>query len=217
MRCKNCKKKIENPDLFRCPHCGKKIERKKKVDTGSLALSIAFPVVTIAFVVISFFSFFFDCYYYSTPAMIISAVVVIIAVPFMFGNYKGMKSSTAEVMTAIVSIPFIVNWGIVFIGNSESLDRGGLYSAYYICVVASMAVCDALLILKAFGVIKSGKFVSWIALACGLFAAAFSVFFYVHIGAVKAFAIIVVVIQAFTPQYFAFHVMMKDEQSKKLL
>ena len=214
MRCKNCKKKIDNSDLFRCPHCGKPIKRKEKADPVSLTMSVAFSAVVIMFIIVSFFSFFFKCEYYSTPVMIISAVVMMIAVPFIFGNYKGMQSKSAEVLTAIVSVPFIVNWGTVFIGNSESLDRGGLYSAYYISIVLSIITCDVLLILKAFGVIKSGKIISWIALASGLFAATFSVFFYIHIGAIKSFAIMVIAVQVFTPQYLAFHVMMKDRQSK---
>lgn len=212
MRCKNCKKKIENPNFLRCPHCGKPIQVKKKADPKQLIMGTAFTFVCVLFVIVSFFSFFFKCDYYSTPVMIIAAVVLMIAVPFIFGNYSGVKPKAAEIITAAVSIPFIVNWAVVFIGHSESLDRGGLYSAYYISILLTVLASDVLLLLKAAGAIKNGKIICWIVLSLGIAAAAFSIFFYVYIGAVKPFAIMIITVQSFTPGYLAFHVLMKAEQ-----
>jgi hypothetical protein len=214
MRCNNCRKKIDNPNLLRCPYCGKTLKKRKDINSYDLALNISFITVMVAFVVFSFLSYFFTCEYYSIPVMIIAGIVVTVAIPFVHGNFENMPRKAVDVFAAITSIPFIVNWLVVFIGNSESLDRGGLFSSYYISVMAAIVACDVILILRAFDVIKKGHVFCWIALALGILAAGFSIFFYNYLKLIKPFAIAIIAVQAFTYPYMAFHVLIKENSRR---
>lgn len=186
------------------------MKKKKKSDPAQTALSISFIVVMVAFTVFAFLSFFFNCDYYSIPAMIISAVVVTVAIPFIYGNYENITSRAVCFIAAATSVPLIANWVIIFFFSDGSLDRGGAFSAYYIIMLAILIVCDVILILRAYGVIKQGRAVSFFVLALGFAAAGYSIYFYTEQKLVKAFAIVIIAVEAFVLPYITFYVLNRE-------
>lgn len=210
MRCNNCRKKIDNPNLIRCPHCGRALKKRKKRAPAQTALSISFIAVMVAFIVFAFLSFFFNCDYYSIPAMIISAIVISVAIPFIYGNYENITSRAVCFIAAATSVPLIANWVIIFFFSEGSLDRGGAFSAYYIIMLAIPVVCDVILILRANGVIKQGRVVSLFVLALGFAAAGYSIYFYAGQRLIKAFAIVIIAVEVFVLPYITFYVLNRE-------
>lgn len=207
MRCKNCKQKIENENLFRCPKCGKPLTKKKKKDPKELASLIAFITVSGLFVVMNFFSLFFKCGYYNTTALIIGIVVYMVAIPFVFGEWK---SAVRYLSAILVSVPLIGNWLAVFVPNSYTLAINGYTSAYYYSVIGVLTVVDVILILKALGTVKNVNVVKWICLGLGVALTVFSLVFYIPSGQVKGFAIAIIAVNCFTSAYIGYYVMSKD-------
>lgn len=209
MRCKNCKKEI-NPNFIKCPHCGKPIKRKKKKDPKELALSIGFFGVGTVFVIFAFFSLFFKCAYYSEIAMIISVIVFLVCVPFIYGNYKGLPQRTAEILGALLSLPFIGNWLAVVVFAKVSVNYGGLADFYYIFSIAAFVLTDVVLLLRAAGVFKKPKILSWISFALGIASVIFTIVYFAISGVAKGFAVAIISAQAILPEYMAFHILMTD-------
>lgn len=213
MRCKNCKKNIENENLFRCPHCGKPLPKKEKRDTKELASVISFFAVSFAFVVLNFFSLFFKCDYYNSATIVIGIVVYLVALPFVFGNYKGLKRSVADIFAVALSLPFLANWIIGFFQKSDYLASDVFPIVYYFSVLVNILIIDIIMILKAFGTIKDGKIVKWVCLALGVAEAVFSIVFYAGINVVLPMAVAIIAFNAFMPGFIAYHIISRDGKS----
>ena len=209
MRCKNCKKEI-NPNYFKCPHCGKPIKRKKKRDHAELALTAGFFGVGALFVILTFFSLFFNCAYYSEIAMIIAVIVFLICVPFIFGNYHGLSQRSSEILGAVVSLPFIGNWLAVVVFAKVSVNYGGLSNAYYIYIIAALVLVDVILLLRAAGILKKPFILAWISLALGIASVVFTLVYFLSSGVAKGFAVTIITAQALLPEYMAFHILITD-------
>lgn len=214
MRCKNCKKEI-NPNFIKCPHCGKPIKHKEKKDTKELALSIGFFGVGTLFVILAFFSLFFKCAYYSEIAMILSVIVFLICVPFIYGNYKGLPQKTAEILGAVLSLPFIGNWFAIVVFAKVSVNYGGFADFYYIFSLAALVLTDIILLLRAADVLKKPYLLSMLSLAIGIASVAFTVVYFAISGVAKGFAVAIIAAQALLPEYMAFHILMTDYRKNK--
>lgn len=212
MRCKSCKKKIENENLYRCPHCGKPLPKKKEKDRGELISIYGFFAVSFVFVVMNFFGLFFECSQYDSATMIIAIVVYLIALPFVFGNYKGLNRSVADAVAVVLSVPFIVNWIICFAQKSEYFAVGTYPTVYYFSVLVSIVLIDMIMVLKAFGTIKSGEIAKWLCLGIGAAEAIFTIVFYSGSNSLKAVAIAIVAINAFMPGYISYHIISRDSK-----
>lgn len=214
MRCKNCKKEI-NPNFIKCPHCGKPIKRKKQRDKKELALSVGFFGVGTLFVILAFFSLFFKCTYYSEIAMIISVIVFLVCVPFIYGNYKGLPQKTAEILGAVLSLPFIGNWLAIVVFAKVSVNYGGLADFYYIFSLAAFVLTDIILLLRAADVFKRPYPLSWLSLALGIANVIFTVIYFAISGVAKSLAVAIIAVQALLPEYMAFHILMTDYGKEK--
>lgn len=210
MRCKNCKKKIENPNYIKCPHCGKPIKKRKSRDPKSTALSAGFFSVGALFVILTFFSFSFKCAYYSEAAMIISIIVFLISLPFIYGNYKGLNAHVPEILAAVVSLPFIANWFAIVVFAKVSVNYGGLSNIYYISTLAILLLTDIILLLRAAEVLKRPLVLSWVALSLGIVAVVFTIVYFSVAGVAKSFAVLIIAAQCLLPSYMAFHVLISD-------
>ena len=210
MRCNSCKKKIENENLFRCPHCGKPIVKKKKKDSKELIGTIAFLAVSGAYAIINFAGFFFKCDYYNMAALLIALIVYVMAVPFIVGNYQGVSRSAADIIAAVISVPFIANWFAASFKNISTLTVDGLSTAYYFSVPAVLIIVDLILVFKAAGIVSDGKNIKWICLALGAAEFVFTAVFYSITKEVKTLAILVMGINAFLPAFAAYHVISRD-------
>ena len=213
MRCKNCKQKIENENLYRCPHCGKQLVKKKKKDPKESAELISFLAVSGIYVVLNLFSLSFSCKYYSTAALIIGIVVFLIAVPFILGNFSKLSRSIGDIMAIAVALPFIANWCAVFVPDSYTLAVNAYTSAYYFSVIGVLIITVVILILKALGTIKNGGAAKWICLGMGIAEMIFSIAFYAPSAKIKAFAIMIIAINSLFPCYVAYHIISKDGKS----
>ena len=213
MRCKNCKKEI-NPNFFKCPHCGKPIKRKKKRDRAELALTAGFFGIGALFVILTFFSLFFNCAYYSEIAMIIAVIVFLICVPFIFGNYHGLSQRSSEILGAVVSLPFIGNWLAVVVFAKVSVNYGGLSNAYYIYIIAALVLVDVILLLRAAGILKKPFILAWISLALGIVSVVFTLVYFLSSGVAKGFAVTIITVQALLPEYMAFHILLTDHRKE---
>lgn len=214
MRCKNCKKEI-NPNFIKCPHCGKPIKRKKQRNKKELALSVGFFGVGTLFVILAFFSLFFKCAYYSEIAMIISVIVFLVCVPFIYGNYKGLPQKTAEILGAVLSLPFIGNWLAIVVFAKVSVNYGGLADFYYIFSLAAFVLTDIILLLRAADVFKRSYPLSWLSLALGIANVIFTVVYFAISGVAKSLAVAIIAAQALLPEYMAFHILMTDYRKEK--
>lgn len=214
MRCKNCKKEV-NPNFIKCPHCGKPIKHKKKKEPRELALSIGFFGMGTIFVIFAFFSLFFKCAYYSEIAMIISVIVFLVCVPFIYGNYKGLSQRTAEILGAVLSLPFIGNWLAIVVFAKVSVNYGGLADFYYIFSLAAFVLTDILLLLRSAGILKKPCALSWLSLALGIASVGFTIVYFAVSGVAKSLAIIIIAAQALLPEYMAFHILMTDHRKEK--
>lgn len=210
MRCKSCKQKIENENLFRCPHCGKPIVKKKKKDPKELISTIAFLAVSGAYAIINFAGFFFKCDYYNMAALLIALIVYVMAMPFIIGSYKGISRSAADIIAAVISVPFIANWFAASFNNLSTLTIDGLSTAYYFSVPAVLIIVDLILIFKAAGIIPDGKIFKWICLALGAAEFVFTAVFYSITKDVKTLAILVMAINSLLPAFAAYHVISRD-------
>ncbi|MCQ2484024.1 MAG: hypothetical protein MJ168_01675 [Clostridia bacterium] len=212
MRCKNCKKNIENENLFRCPHCGKPIQKKKKRDVKELASVISFFAISFIFVVLNFFSLFFKCDYYNSAAIVIGIVVYLVILPFVFGNYKGMKRSVADIFGVVLSLPFLANWIVGFAKNSDYLASDVKSIVYYFSVLANILIIDIIMILKASGAIGNGKIIKWVCLALGVIEGIFSIVFYAGLNVVQPMAIAIIAFNALMPGFIAYHIISRDSK-----
>ena len=215
MRCKSCKKKIENENLYRCPHCGKPIVRKKKADPKELLSVGSFVIVSAIYVLFNFMGLFFKCDYYNPTAIVIGIIVYLIVFPFAFGNYKDMSRQTASIFGIIVSLPLIANWIVSFV--SHPLARDGLSTAYYFTVIGIYLITDILLILKAAGTITKSEILKWVFLALGAIGFLFTIVFYSVTKEIKIFAIAIIAVNAFIPSFVAYHTTSRDSKDPSLL
>ena len=215
MRCKSCKKKIENENLYRCPHCGKPIVKKKKADSKELLSIGSFVVISAIYVLLNFMGLFFKCDYYNPTAIIIGIIVYLIVFPFAFGNYKNMSRQTVSVLGIIVSLPLIANWIIGFV--KYPLVRDPLSTAYYFTVIGIYLITDILLILKAAGTVKKGEILKWIFLAMGVIGFLFTIVFYAITKEIKIFAIAIIAVNAFIPSFVSYHTTSRDSRGDSLL
>lgn len=213
MRCKNCKNKIENENLFRCPHCGKPIPKKKKRDVKEFASIISFFAVSFIFVILNFFSLFFKCDYYNSAAIVIGIVVYLVALPFVFGNYKGLKRSVADIFAILLSLPFLANWIVGFARNSDYLASYLISAVYYFSVLANIIIIDIIMLLKASGVIGNGKIIKWVCLALGVAEGIFSIVFYAEMNIIQPMAVSIIAFNAFMPGFIAYHIISRDNKS----
>lgn len=211
MRCKNCKKKVENENLLRCPHCGKMLPKKKNIDKKKLVSTMGFVFVSVCFFILSFLSFFFQCSYYSSGVMIIGIIVFTICIPFVIGGFGGITKKHNEIFAVIMSLPFIVNWFVTFIMGNEAIDFGGFCTAYYWSALGAVILCDTFLILSASEIIKKTKLFSYVAL--GLLFAIFglTIAYFSISGAVQPIGIAIISIQNIMPAYMAFYALNKEE------
>ena len=210
MRCKNCKSKIENENLFRCPHCGKPLTKKEKKEPKELVRLIAFIAVSGLYIIMNFFSLFFQCDYYNTAALIIGIVMYMVAIPFVFGDW--VSKTAGNIFALAVSVPYIASWCASFVPNSYTLAVDGYTSAYYFSVIGVIAVVDIIVILNMVG--KDGKksAAKWICLALGFVEAVFSIVFYAPTAQIKALAIIIIAVNCFMPAYIAYYVISKNDR-----
>ena len=214
MRCKNCRKEI-NPNFIKCPHCGKPIKRKKQRDKKDLALAIGFFSVGTIFVILAFFSLFFKCAYYSEIAMIISVIIFLVCVPFIYGNYNGLSQKAAEILGAVLSLPFIGNWLAIVVFAKVSVNYGGLADFYYIFSLVAFVLTDIILLLRAAGVFKNPYILSWLSLALGAASIGFTIVYFAVSGVAKGFAVAIIAAQALLPEYMAFHILVTDYRKEK--
>ena len=212
MRCKSCRKTIDNENLYRCPHCGKPIVKKKKKDPKELMSIIPFIAVSALYLVINFAGFFFKCDYYNLAVLMIAFVLYLIELPFIFGNYKGMSRAVADGIAVAVSVPFIVNWFAATFAKISTLAVNPLSTVYYFSVLAVLIVNDVILILKASGIIGSGKIAKWICLSTGLAEAAFTFVFFAITKDVKLLAVLVMAVNSLLPAFTAYHVISRDSR-----
>ena len=212
MRCKNCKKEIANPNFLKCPHCGKPIKHKKKRDPQELALAVGFFTVGALFVILTFFSLFFKCAYYSEIAMIISVIVFMVSVPFIYGNYHGLKVKYSEIIGAAVTLPFIANWLAIVVFGKVSVNYGGLSNVYYIFTICAIVLTDVILLLRSAEVLKKPKILSWLSLSLGAAAFIFTIIYFAVSGVAKSFAVVIIAVQSLVPEYMAFHILMTDHR-----
>lgn len=215
MRCKNCKKEV-NPNFIKCPHCGKPIKRKKQRDKKELALSVGFFAIGALFVIFAFFSLFFKCAYYSEIAMMISVIVFLVSVPFIYGNYHGLSQKTAEILGAVLSLPFIGNWLAIVVFAKVSVNYGGLSDFYYIFSLAAFVLGDIILLLRAAGVLKKPYVLSWLSLVLGIASVTFTLVYFAIAGVAKSLAVAIIAAQSLLPEYMAFHVLMTDYRKDKI-
>lgn len=213
MRCKSCKKTIENENLFRCPHCGKPIVKKKKADPVELASLIPFIVVSALYLVVSFAGFFFKCDCYNSAVLMIAFVMYLIGLPFLFGNYKGMSRSVADVLAVVISVPFVVNWFAATFANISTLAVDAFSTVYYFSVIAVLIVSDVILILKASGIIDSGKVAKWVCLGLGLAEFAFTFAFFGTTKEIKFLGMLVMAVNSLLPAFTAYHVISRDSRA----
>lgn len=212
MRCKSCKRKIENEKLFRCPHCGKPIVRKKKADIGELLSIIPFFVVSGAYAILNFSTLFFKCEYYSSSVLIIALVIYTITIPFIIGNYNGMKRSIADCIPIVISIPFIVNWFVSVFAVGDTIITNAFSAAYYFSVIIVLLLTDIIMIFKVSGIIGRGNTVKWICLALGIAEFIFTVIYFSITKDVKLFAAFVMGVNSLLPAFTAYHVILRDNR-----
>lgn len=214
MRCKNCKKQIENENYFRCPHCGKPIQKKKEIDKKELLSVVPFTVISGIYIVLTFCALFFTGNIYNKATLVISLVVYLVMFPFLFGNYKGMKRSVADTLAIITTLPFIASWGVSFLDSTNPLMVDNFSAVYLFSIIGVILIVDIILMLKATEVIKSGRIVKWICVGLAVAIAAFTVTFYAIDGRAKLLAILVVAANAFIPPYMAYHVISRDSRAE---
>lgn len=213
MRCKNCKNIIENENLYRCPHCGKPIPKKKKLDKSELLSVGSFFAVSFIFIVLNFFALFFTCNQYNSATVAVTIVVYLVAVPFIFGNYKGLGRTAVDCVGIVLSIPFIINWVICFASYSDYFTFSTLSIVYYFSVIVSILLIDIVVMLKIFGAFRDGKVAKWICLAIGVAEAAFTVAYHVDIHSYKVIAVIILAFNAFMPGFITYHILSRDGKS----
>lgn len=211
MRCKNCRKEI-NPNFLKCPYCGKPIVHRKKKDSKDLALSIGFFGVGTVFVIFAFLSLFFKCAYYSEIAMIIEVIIFLVCVPFIYGNYRGLSTKASEIISSILTLPFIGNWLAIVVFAKVSVNYGGLSNIYYIFCIIALTLTEILLLFRAGGLFKKPLVLSWIAFSLGIASSVFSIAYFVYYGVAKPFAVAIISIQSLLPEYMAFHVLISDHK-----
>ena len=212
MRCKSCKKKIENENLYRCPHCGKPIVKKKKAEPKELLSIGSFIIISIIYVLFNFLGLFFKCDYYNPTSIVIGMVIYLVTFPFTLGNFKGMSRNTVSILGVLVSLPLIANWIVCF--TTQPLVRDGLSAAYYFSVIGIYLITDILLILKAFGTLTKSEILKWIFLALGVAGFLLTVVFYAMTKEIKAFAIMIIAVNAFIPSFVAFHTTSRDSRDE---
>ena len=215
MRCKNCKKKIENENLYRCPHCGKPVVKKKKVDPKELFSVASFSVVSAIYILLNFMGLFFQCDYYNMTSIVIGIVVYLVIFPFAVGNFNGISRNAVSATGIIVSLPLIANWIVEFI--SHPLAKDGLSTAYYFSVIGIYALTDLFLLLKIFGTVKKSEILKWIFLAMGAVGFIFTIVYYAITGELKAFAIAIIAVNALIPSFVAYHTASRDSKDSSLL
>ncbi len=211
MRCKNCKKKVENENLLRCPHCGKMMPKKKQIDKKKLILTIGFVLIAVSCFVFSFLSFFFKSSFYSSAVMIVGIILFAICIPFMLGGFAGVRKKHTELFAAIASIPFIANWFAVFIKGSESVDFGGFSTAYNWIELGLVLICDVVLMLSFAEIIKNTKVMSFIALGFTAVSLVLTPVYFSTCTTIRAIGIIIITIQTIMPTYMAFYTLNKEE------
>lgn len=211
MRCKNCKKKVENENLLRCPYCGKPLPKKKVFDRKKIALTASFIAVSLLFFVFSFFGFFFKCSYYSSGVMIIGIILFAVCIPFVLGGFSGITKKQTLLFATVMSLPFVANWIMTFIVNGALTDYGGFCTVYYWAIFSAVIICDVLLILSFAQVIKKTKFVSYISLGLTVLIFGLTLVYFIPANVVKPVGICVIAFQNIMPSYMAFYTLNKDE------
>ncbi|HAX83610.1 MAG TPA: hypothetical protein DCY15_03765 [Ruminococcaceae bacterium] len=86
---------------------------------------------------------------------------------------------------------------------------------YYIFSLAAPVVTDIILLLRAAGILKKPKILSWISLAFGVASVAFTIIYFAISGVAKGFAVVIIAAQALLPEYMAFHILMTDYRKEK--
>lgn len=215
MRCKSCKKKIENENLYRCPHCGKPIVKKKRAEPKELLSIGSFIIISIIYVLFNFLGLFFKCDYYNPTSIVIGMVIYLVTFPFTLGNFKGMSRNTVSILGVLVSLPLIANWIIEFV--KYPLARDALSTAYYFTVIGIYLITDILLILKAAGTLNKGEILKWIFFAMGVIGFLFTIVFYAITNEIKLFAILIIAVNAFIPSFVAYHITSRDSRGESLL
>lgn len=215
MRCKNCKKKIENPNLIRCPHCGKQLPKKKEYDWHKLSLTIAFSAVSVVYLVTCFITFFYDCLYYSKGAMIIQLIVFMVALPFVFGNDKHISRPLMAGGSIALSLAFIANYISAFSTNYFEVMKDGLCEPYFFGCMGLIFVSIIIQLLNAVKIIKKEFAFSFVSLGLAVAGAALTVAYFAITGVVRPYAVFVLVLQAFIPSFMGFHVFMKEHMNSK--
>lgn len=214
MRCKNCKKNIENENLYRCPHCGKPIVKKKKSDPKELMSVGSFAVASAIYVLLNFMGLFFKCDYYNMTSIVIGIIVYLVVFPFTIGNFKGISRNAVSVTGIIVSLPLIANWLVCFI--SHPLARDVFSTAYYFTVIGIYVITDIILILKAAGTLTKSEIMKWVFLALGIIGFVFTVVFYSVTKEIKILAIAIIAVNAFIPSFVAYHTTSRDSKAESL-
>lgn len=215
MRCKNCKKKIENPNLIRCPHCGKQLPKKKEYNWRKLSLTIAFSAVSIVYLVTCFITFFYDCSYYSKSAMIIQLIVFMVSLPFVFGNENNISRPLMSGGCIAMSLAFLADYITVFSTNYFDVMTNRLCEPYFFGCMGLIFVSIIIQLLNAVNIIKKEFAFSFVSLGLAVAGAALTVAYFAITGVVRPYAVYVLVLQAFIPMFMGFHVLMKEHMNSK--
>lgn len=210
MRCKNCKKKIDNPNLYRCPHCGKQLAAKKERNLKSDILNGSFIAAVLLLVVADFFGLFFVCEYYSKAVLILTLTLSLVSFPFVFGKGLGIKHTLPDLFAAALNVPLLVNWVSILNSEKYTVEISTAFFAYFGFLALSLILCDIFLILRSSEVLKRGKIYAFICLGLAAAAVVFSVAFYAYAQIVKPMAVFILTVNAFVPLFIAFYNLKKD-------
>lgn len=205
LRCKHCKAKIENENLYRCPSCGKKLEKKEKaVNKGNVNL-LLLAVVSLVYYIINFLSLFFKCGYYNTACIISAMILFLIALPFIYADKFGTGRVLPRTFGVLITVPFIADKFISFLPKMDTMAIDALSTVYYFFVPAAVILCAILLIMDVPALINE-KVSSGICLFLALAGFLFTCIFYGYTHDVKAFAAVVIAVNALMPCYCAYHI-----------
>lgn len=205
LRCKNCKAKVENENLYRCPQCGKVLIKKNRKPAKDRIPSLAFAVCSLIFLVTDFICLFFKCDYYNGVCVITGVIVFLVVFPFVFADRSGIGRSVPRILAVTSSVPFLADKAVCFSKYGDTIVTDTLSTVYYLSIPVLIILCDVLIILDISRILKSSVSCV-ICLAAASAGLLFTIIFYSICGAVKPLAISVIAVNAFIPCYTAFHV-----------
>lgn len=179
------------------------------------AFEISFVVLCLIFLITLFIAFFFSSSYFSNAALIVELILAFISVPFVFGGISSERYRTPAMCSIVFTLPFLANWISVFTAGEAFFSHGGLGEVLFYACTGSIIITDVLLILYVSGVIKTADIVQFVPIALAVLTSIFAIVVFAITQVVKPYAVPVIVLQVFMPNYTGFYVLMKDRIKNK--